>query len=66
MPDADPARGSYVKVFMDGTLGSRTALLLGGGGMRLMGPEGLAEVVRAGAERGMPVAVHAIGDLAMG
>jgi predicted amidohydrolase YtcJ len=64
VPDADPGRGSYVKVFMDGTLGSRTALLLGGGGMRLMGPEGLAEVVRAAAEAGMPVAVHAIGDLA--
>ena len=64
VPDADADRGSYVKVFMDGTLGSRTALLLGGGGMRLMGPEGLAEVVRAAAEAGMPVAVHAIGDLA--
>src|SRR3954451_20264011 len=64
VPEADPARGSYVKVFMDGTLGSRTALLLGGGGMRLMGPDGLAEVVRAAAEAGMPVAVHAIGDLA--
>jgi predicted amidohydrolase YtcJ len=64
VPDADPGRGSYVKVFMDGTLGSRTALLLGGGGMRLMGPEELAGVVRAAAEAGMPVAVHAIGDLA--
>jgi predicted amidohydrolase YtcJ len=64
VPTADADRGSYVKVFMDGTLGSRTALLLGGGGMRLMGPEGLAQVVRAAAEAGMPVAVHAIGDLA--
>jgi predicted amidohydrolase YtcJ len=64
VPDADPARGTYVKVFMDGTLGSRTALLLGGGGMRLMGPEGLAEAVRAAAAERMPVAVHAIGDLA--
>ena len=64
VPDADPGRGSYVKVFIDGTLGSRTALLLGGGGMRLMGPEGLGEAVRAAAEAGMPVAVHAIGDLA--
>ncbi len=49
---------------MDGTLGSRTALLLGGGGMRLMGPDGLAAVVREAAAAGMPVAVHAIGDLA--
>src|SRR5215207_1450013 len=64
VPDADPARGSYVKVFMDGTLGSRTALLLGGGGMRLMGPEGLAAVIRRAAAAGMPTAVHAIGDLA--
>ena len=64
VPNADADRGSYVKVFMDGTLGSRTALLLGGGGMRLMGPDGLATVVREAAAAGMPVAVHAIGDLA--
>ena len=64
VPQPDPARGSYVKVFMDGTLGSRTALLLGGGGMRLMGPDGLAAAVRAAAAERMPVAVHAIGDLA--
>src|SRR5829696_59488 len=64
VPDADADRGSYVKVFMDGTLGSRTALLLGGGGMRLMGPERLADVVGGAAAAGMPVAVHAIGDLA--
>ena len=64
VPDPDPARGSYMKVFMDGTLGSSTALLIGGGGMRLMGPEGLAEAIRAAAAAGMPVAVHAIGDLA--
>src|SRR4051794_17807074 len=64
VPDADPARGSYVKAFMDGTLGSRTALLLGGGGMRLMGPDGLAAVIRRAAAAGMPTAVHAIGNLA--
>src|SRR5215213_6359531 len=64
VPDADPARGTYVKAFMDGTLGSSTALMLGGGGMRLMGPDGLAEVIRAAAAAGMPTAVHAIGDLA--
>ena len=64
VPDADPQRGSYVKVFMDGTLGSSTALLIGGGGMRLMGPEELAAVIRDAAAAGMPVAVHAIGDLA--
>jgi predicted amidohydrolase YtcJ len=64
LPEPDPARGGYVKAFMDGTLGSSTALLIGGGGMRLMGPEGLAAVIRAAAAAGMPVAVHAIGDLA--
>jgi predicted amidohydrolase YtcJ len=64
LPEPDPARGGYVKAFMDGTLGSRTALLIGGGGMRLMGPEGLADVIRGAAAAGMPVAVHAIGDLA--
>jgi predicted amidohydrolase YtcJ len=64
LPDPDPARGGYVKAFMDGTLGSSTALLIGGGGMRLMGPDGLADVIRGAAAAGMPVAVHAIGDLA--
>ena len=38
--------------------------MIGGGGMRLMGPEGLADVIRDAAAAGMPVAVHAIGDLA--
>jgi predicted amidohydrolase YtcJ len=64
VPVADPARGSYVKAYMDGALGSGTALLIGGGGMRLMGPEGLAAVIRDAAAAGMPTAVHAIGDLA--
>ena len=64
VPDPDPARGGYVKAFMDGALGSRTALMIGGGGMRLLGPDGLAAVIREAAAAGMPVAVHAIGDLA--
>jgi predicted amidohydrolase YtcJ len=64
VPTPDRARGSYVKVFTDGTLGSSTALLLGGGGMRLMGPEELAAVIRDAAAAAMPVSVHAIGDLA--
>jgi predicted amidohydrolase YtcJ len=49
---------------MDGTLGSRTALLLDGSGVRITSAEELAAVVRAGAETGFPVAVHAIGDRA--
>ena len=64
LPGPDPARGDYVKAFMDGTLGSSTALLIGGGGMRLMGAEGLAVVISEAAAAGLPVAVHAIGDLA--
>src|SRR3954469_9665691 len=55
VPNADADRGSYVKVFMDGTLGSRTALLLGGGGMRLMGPEGVGGGGSHAAEAGEAV-----------
>jgi predicted amidohydrolase YtcJ len=57
-------RVGYLKVFMDGTLGSQTASMLGGGGVRITSGEELAEIVRAGAEAGWPVAVHAIGDRA--
>jgi predicted amidohydrolase YtcJ len=49
---------------MDGTLGSRTAWLLNGSGVRITGGDELAEIVRAGARAGWPVAVHAIGDRA--
>jgi predicted amidohydrolase YtcJ len=64
VPNADADRGTYVKVFMDGTLGSRTALLLGGGGMRLMEQRELTTIIEDAAAAGMPVAIHAIGDLA--
>ena len=57
-------RIGYLKCFMDGTLGSRTALLTDGSGVRLTGREELEEIVRRGAERGWPVGVHAIGDQA--
>jgi predicted amidohydrolase YtcJ len=57
-------RLGYLKMFMDGTLGSQTALLLDGSGVRITTGEELAEVIRAGAEAGFPVAVHAIGDRA--
>jgi predicted amidohydrolase YtcJ len=60
----DRLRLGYLKVFMDGTLGSQTALLLDGSGVEITGREELAEIVRRGAEAGWPVAVHAIGDLA--
>jgi predicted amidohydrolase YtcJ len=57
-------RIGYLKMFMDGTLGSQTALMLDGSGVRITTAEELAEVVRAGAAAGLPVAVHAIGDRA--
>ena len=60
----DLVRIGYLKVFMDGTLGSQTARLLDGSGVQITSREELAEIVRSGARAGWPVAVHAIGDLA--
>jgi predicted amidohydrolase YtcJ len=57
-------RLGYLKAFMDGTLGSQTARMLGGGGVQITSREELADIVRRGARAGWPVAVHAIGDLA--
>ena len=57
-------RVGYLKVFMDGTLGSQTALRLDGSGVEITGGEELTEIVRRGAAAGWPVAVHAIGDAA--
>ena len=55
-------RVGYLKVFMDGTLGSQTAWMLDGSGVRITSGEELAEIVREGAAAGWPVGVHAIGD----
>jgi hypothetical protein len=57
-------RLGYLKVFMDGTLGSQTAWMLDGSGVRITSGDELADIVRRGAAAGFPVAVHAIGDLA--
>lgn len=57
-------RVGYLKVFMDGTLGSQTASMLDGGGVQITSGDELAEIVTAGAEAGWPVGVHAIGDRA--
>ncbi len=57
-------RLGYLKVFMDGTLGSRTARLLDGSGVEITSGDELAEIVRRAAAAGWPVAVHAIGDRA--
>jgi predicted amidohydrolase YtcJ len=57
-------RIGYLKAFMDGTLGSRTARLLDGSGVEITSREELSEIVRRAARIGWPVAVHAIGDQA--
>ncbi|HXF98020.1 MAG TPA: amidohydrolase [Gaiellaceae bacterium] len=57
-------RLGYLKVFMDGTLGSQTAWMLDGRGVRITSGEELAEIVLRAARAGWPVAVHAIGDRA--
>jgi predicted amidohydrolase YtcJ len=57
-------RIGYLKVFMDGTLGSQTAWMLDGSGVRITSGDELAEIVTRSAEAGWPVAVHAIGDRA--
>ena len=60
----DYLRIGYLKTFMDGTLGSQTAWMLDGSGVCITSGEELAELVRAAAAAGWPVAVHAIGDRA--
>jgi hypothetical protein len=57
-------RVGYLKVFMDGTLGSRTAWMLDGSGVCITSGAELEEIVRAAAVAGWPVGVHAIGDRA--
>jgi predicted amidohydrolase YtcJ len=57
-------RLGYLKVFMDGTLGSGTAWLLDGSGVRITSGDELADIVLRAAAAAFPVAVHAIGDRA--
>src|SRR5438128_9709160 len=57
-------RIGYLKAFMDGTLGSQTARMLDGSGVQITSREELVEIIRRGAAARLPVAVHAIGDLA--
>jgi predicted amidohydrolase YtcJ len=61
---SDLLRIGYLKVFMDGTLGSQTARLLDGSGVEITSRDELADIVRRAAKGGWPVAVHAIGDAA--
>jgi len=60
----DFLRLGYLKVFMDGTLGSQTAWMLDGSGVIITTGEGLAEIAGRAARAGWPVGVHAIGDRA--
>jgi predicted amidohydrolase YtcJ len=60
----DFLRLGYLKAFMDGTLGSRTARMLDGSGVQITSREELEDLVRRAAAAGWPVAVHAIGDRA--
>jgi predicted amidohydrolase YtcJ len=60
----DLVRIGYLKAFMDGTLGSQTARLLDGTGVQITSRDELADYIRRGAGAGLPLAVHAIGDLA--
>ena len=57
-------RVGYLKAFMDGTLGSQTARMLDGSGVQITSRDELVEIIRRGAAAHLPVAVHAIGDLA--
>ena len=60
----DHLRLGYLKVFMDGTLGSQTARMLDGTGVQITSRDELSDIVRRAARAGWPVAVHAIGDAA--
>jgi predicted amidohydrolase YtcJ len=60
----DLLRVGYIKAFMDGTLGSRTARMLDGSGVEITSREEFEDIVRRAARADFPVAVHAIGDLA--
>jgi hypothetical protein len=55
-------RLGYLKVFMDGTLGSQTARMLDGIGVEITSRDALVEIVQRAARAGWPVSVHAIGD----
>ena len=57
-------RVGYLKVFMDGTLGSQTALMSDGSGVEITSREEFADILRRSARARWPVAVHAIGDQA--
>ncbi|MGH7883974.1 MAG: amidohydrolase, partial [Candidatus Dormibacteraceae bacterium] len=63
---SDPwLRVGGIKAFLDGTLSSRTAAMVGGGGMLIYQPAELARVARECAQQNFNVGWHAIGDRAV-
>ncbi|MEL7231648.1 MAG: amidohydrolase [Pseudomonadota bacterium] len=69
--ETDTITNRAVKVYMDGALGSRGALLIepysdrpGTSGLSLMDPEALETLMYEANARGVQLAIHAIGDLA--
>jgi len=57
-------RLGYLKIFMDGSLGSATAAMLDGSGVTITTETELVEAITRSTAAGWPVAVHAIGDAA--
>src|SRR5436189_5009228 len=51
----------YLKVFMDGTLGSQTARMLDGSGVEITSREAFADLIRRAARAGFPVALDPTG-----
>lgn len=60
--EGDFLRVGYVKIFVDGSLGSGTALMRGTGGVTTTNADELVTILREVGAAGWPVAVHAIGD----
>jgi predicted amidohydrolase YtcJ len=57
-------RLGYLKAFMDGTLGSQTALMRDGSGVEITSGDELERIIGRAVRAGFPLAVHAIGDKA--
>ena len=70
LPAEAQASVAGLKVFLDGALGARTAALSepfrgGARGLLIYSDQGLGDVLRAACATGKPIAMHAIGDLAI-
>ncbi|HEX2194448.1 MAG TPA: amidohydrolase, partial [Candidatus Limnocylindria bacterium] len=72
LSDAGTIVGGWAKAYADGALGSRTAAIFepytcapGDTGILRLTPERLADLLAAGADRGIRLAIHSIGDRAV-